>query len=361
MSSRRRAAQRVAGVDEVGRGAWAGPVVVCAVIARTGFPAPPDGLTDSKRLTARRRAQLAAELPAWVECYAIGEASHEEIDALGMTAALRRAAVRALDGLASPPPDVVLLDGSHDYIGRPWPVRCAVKADLRSVSVAAASVLAKVHRDNLMAELGRPHAEFAFEENAGYPSPAHQRALASLGPTPYHRLSWSYLDDLPEWRHLKKTRPDIEGQLSLLLRLGTVISVILNERRRLFLRYTFASMAAVAVAGAAGVELISRGRAARQGRAGRTRRRVLGGRPRPHPLCPARSAAIRHDPFYPGVQALARVLPKGAIADFTNGCHDGSFFTAQEPLARVPGPPHSGLSRRREPSLNAVPRARRGR
>ncbi|MGB6570219.1 MAG: ribonuclease HII, partial [Trebonia sp.] len=80
---------RVAGVDEVGRGAWAGPVVVCAVIARTGFPAPPDGLTDSKRLTARRRAQLAAELPAWVECYAIGEASHEEIDALGMTAALR--------------------------------------------------------------------------------------------------------------------------------------------------------------------------------------------------------------------------------------------------------------------------------
>ena len=162
---------RVAGVDEVGRGAWAGPVVVCAVIARAGFPAPPDGLTDSKRLTARRRARLAAELPAWVECYAIGEASHEEIDGLGMTAALRRAAVRALDGLAAPPPGAVLLDGSHDYIGRPWPVRCAVKADLRSVSVAAASVLAKVHRDNLMAELGRLHAEFAFEENAGYPSP----------------------------------------------------------------------------------------------------------------------------------------------------------------------------------------------
>jgi len=508
---------RVAGVDEVGRGAWAGPVVVCAVIARAGFPAPPEGLTDSKRLTARRRAQLAAELPAWIECYAIGEASHEEIDALGMTAALRRAAVRALDGLAVPPPDVVLLDGSHDYIGRPWLVRCAVKADLRSVSVAAASVLAKVHRDNLMAELGRPHAEFAFEENAGYPSPAHQRALASLGPTPYHRLSWSYLDDLPEWRHLKKTRPDIEGQLSLLLRLGTVISVIPNERRRLFLRYTFASMAAVAVAGAAGVELISRGVLPGKGaldeldgacsvdgpglapyaRPGpqlsgtfysAARRRAVGytiayppghgpggalplvvmlhgygddhatalsgmspaqavalrvgGAPlppmamvtvdggdgywNPHPgddpmgmltgelipLCqrrglgraphrigvmgismggfgalllaekrpdlvaavaaispaiwtsydqaraanagayasaddfaaddavthaaalarmPVRVAAGRADPFYPGVQALARVLRKGAIADFTNGCHDGSFFTAQEP------------------------------
>ena len=206
---------RVAGVDEVGRGAWAGPVVVCAVIAGPGFRDPPDGLTDSKRLTPRRRAELAAELPGWVAGYAIGEASHEEIDAAGMTVALRRAAVSAL-GQLSERPDAVLLDGSHDYIGRPWPVRCAVKADLRSASVAAASVIAKVYRDRLMAELGHAHTEFAFDENAGYPSPAHQRALADLGPTPYHRLSWSYLDDLPRWRHLKKHRPDIEGQLTLL-------------------------------------------------------------------------------------------------------------------------------------------------
>ena len=206
---------RVAGVDEVGRGAWAGPVVVCAVIAGPGFRDPPDGLTDSKRLTPRRRAELAAELPGWVAGYAIGEASHEEIDAAGMTAALRRAAASALGQLAERP-DAVLLDGSHDYIGRPWPVRCAVKADLRSASVAAASVIAKVYRDRLMAEHGRAHAEFAFDENAGYPSPAHQRALADLGPTPYHRLSWSYLDDLPRWRHLKKHRPAIEGQLTLL-------------------------------------------------------------------------------------------------------------------------------------------------
>ena len=130
-----------------------------------------------------------------------------------MTAALRRAAVYALQKLPRRP-DAVLLDGAHDYIGRPWPVRCAVRADLRSVSVAAASVLAKVHRDRFMAGLGP--GEFAFAENAGYPSPAHQRALAALGPTPYHRLSWSYLDDLPQWRHLRKHRPDIEGQLSLL-------------------------------------------------------------------------------------------------------------------------------------------------
>ena len=205
----------IAGVDEVGRGAWAGPVIVCAAIARAGFPEPPGGLTDSKRLTAKRRAQLAAELPGWVEAYAIGSASHEEIDALGMTAALRLAARAALGQLPERP-DVVLLDGRHDYIGSPWPVRTAVKADLRSVSVAAASVLAKVHRDALMAELGETCPDFAFADNAGYPAPAHQQALAAHGPTPYHRLSWSYLDDLPAWRHLRKHRPAIEGQLTLL-------------------------------------------------------------------------------------------------------------------------------------------------
>jgi ribonuclease HII len=205
----------IAGVDEVGRGAWAGPVVVCAAVARPGFPEPPGGLTDSKRLTAKRRTALAAELPEWVAAYAIGSASHEEIDALGMTAALRLAARAALDQLPERP-DVVLLDGKHDYIGSPWRVRTAIKADLRSVSVAAASVLAKVHRDTLMAELGETCPDFAFADNAGYPAPVHQQALAVHGPTPYHRLSWSYLDDLPGWRHLKKHRPAIEGQLSLL-------------------------------------------------------------------------------------------------------------------------------------------------
>ena len=205
----------IAGVDEVGRGAWAGPVVVCAAVVRAGFPEPPGGLTDSKRLTAKRRTELAAELPEWVAAYAIGSASHEEIDALGMTAALRLAARGALDQLPSQP-DVVLLDGKHNYIGSPWRVRTAVKADLRSVSVAAASVIAKVHRDTLMARLGEGHPDFAFADNAGYPAPAHQRALAALGPTEYHRLSWSYLDDLPAWRHLRKHRPEVEGQLTLL-------------------------------------------------------------------------------------------------------------------------------------------------
>jgi ribonuclease HII len=208
-------ASTIAGVDEVGRGAWAGPVVVCAVIAPAGFPEPPAGLTDSKRLTPKRRAGFAAELPGWVEGYAIGSAGHEEIDALGMTAALRLAARAALSRLPRRP-DVVLLDGKHDYIGSPWRVRTAVKADLRSVSVAAASVIAKAYRDDLMAKLGEGYPDFAFGDNAGYPAPAHQQALAAHGPTAYHRLSWSYLDDLPQWRHLRTRRPAIEGQLTLL-------------------------------------------------------------------------------------------------------------------------------------------------
>lgn len=205
----------VAGLDEVGRGAWAGPVTVCAVIVRDGFPDPPERLTDSKALTPARRSALADVLPGWVAAYAIGESSAAEIDAAGMTVALRRAAIRALDALPVQA-EVVLLDGAHDYIGRPWPVRCAVKADLRSVSVAAASVLAKVHRDRYMGGLADVPEAFAFADNAGYPSPAHQAALAEHGPTAHHRMSWSYLDDLPRWRHLKVTRPGIEGQLTLL-------------------------------------------------------------------------------------------------------------------------------------------------
>ncbi|MFG1948447.1 ribonuclease HII [Nonomuraea sp. NPDC048826] len=202
----------VAGVDEVGRGAWAGPVTVCAVVA--GEAEPPAGLTDSKRLSAARRETVAAELGSWAAGVGFGEASHLEIDGLGMTEALRRAARRALEAL-SVRPDAVILDGKHDYIGPPWRVRLEVKGDAASVSVAAASVLAKVRRDAYMAGIGC--VEYGFADNAGYPSPLHQEALARLGPTPHHRLSWSYLDDLPAWRHLKRHRdPSVgEGQVSL--------------------------------------------------------------------------------------------------------------------------------------------------
>jgi ribonuclease HII len=201
-------ARIVAGVDEVGRGAWAGPVTVCAAV--TGLRRPPDGLTDSKLLTARRRTGLATVLTGWVTAHALGHASPEEIDEFGMTAALRLAAVRALEGLPVVP-DAVILDGKHDYLGGPWRVRTVIKGDQSCVSVAAASVIAKVHRDAMMAELGADHIPFGFADNAGYPSPVHRAALEELGPTPHHRLSWAYLDSLPRWQHLKKVRVAADG------------------------------------------------------------------------------------------------------------------------------------------------------
>ncbi|CAL9562655.1 Ribonuclease HII [Streptomyces sp. enrichment culture] len=204
-------AKVVAGVDEVGRGAWAGPVTVCAAI--TGLRRPPEGLTDSKLLTHKRRDALLEVLEAWVTSYALGHASPEEIDELGMTAALRLAAERALEGLPVRP-DAVILDGKHDYLGTPWQVRTVIKGDQSCVAVAAASVIAKVRRDRLMAELGCVGGGFegyAFGDNAGYPSPVHRAALEELGPTPHHRLSWAYLDALPRWRHLKKVRRSEEA------------------------------------------------------------------------------------------------------------------------------------------------------
>ncbi|MEU6949314.1 ribonuclease HII [Streptomyces sp. NPDC046316] len=204
-------AKIIAGVDEVGRGAWAGPVTVCAAI--TGLRRPPEGLTDSKLITPKRRTALAAELEKWVTAYALGDASPEEIDELGMTAALRLAAVRALDALPVRP-DAVILDGKHDYLGSPWQVRTVIKGDQSCVAVAAASVIAKVRRDAMMAELASEALEcvaYGFGDNAGYPSPVHKAALRELGPTAHHRLSWAYLDALPQWRHLKKVRISAEA------------------------------------------------------------------------------------------------------------------------------------------------------
>jgi ribonuclease HII len=108
-----------------------------------------------------------------------------------------------------------VLDGKHDFLGAPWNVRCVIKGDQSCISVAAASVLAKVRRDAMMARLGQAHPAYAFDSNAGYPAPTHRAALAELGPTPHHRMSWAYWDDLPDWRHLKRARvaPDAGGQL----------------------------------------------------------------------------------------------------------------------------------------------------
>jgi len=183
----------VVGIDEVGRGSWAGPVTVAAVV-------PDDvhlkGVRDSKMLTRDEREECAPRVRAWARGYGVGHASHEECDVLGMTEALRRAAMRALDQLAAQgfTPDRIVLDGKFDYLAMPRVVRTVVKGDQRVLSVAAASVIAKTTRDALMAEEAEHYPAYGFESNRGYPAPVHKCALAAYGPSAIHRRSWIFMD-----------------------------------------------------------------------------------------------------------------------------------------------------------------------
>ncbi|HEX3980026.1 MAG TPA: ribonuclease HII [Acidimicrobiales bacterium] len=195
----------VAGLDEVGRGAWAGPVSVGVVVFRPDRR-PPTGLRDSKMLTEPRREELFPLITRWCTSWSVGHAQPTECDELGMTKALRLAARRALDGLATPPA-LVLMDGNHDYVTDPAPaapatevstpqIRTIVRGDATCISIAAASIVAKVTRDRLMRSLADSFPAFDFDRNKGYPSPAHRTALAGFGLTSLHRRSWSYVDDL---------------------------------------------------------------------------------------------------------------------------------------------------------------------
>lgn len=181
----------VAGIDEVGRGAWAGPVTVCAAI--TGLRRPPEGLTDSKLITPIRRTKLAAVLTGWVTSYALGHASPAEIDDFGMTEALRLAASRALEGLPERP-DAVILDGKHNYLGGTWRVRTVIKGDQSCVAVAAASVIAKVRRDAAMAELGAEYPRSLSRPTPDIRPPFTARPLRSSGRpaiTGFHGRTWT--------------------------------------------------------------------------------------------------------------------------------------------------------------------------
>lgn len=181
----------VVGVDEVGRGAIAGPVAVGAVVIRSLTPAP-DGLRDSKLLSEPRREAMAPLAAAWCERSAVGLASAAEIDRLGIVRCLHLAAERALAELGELGGAVVILDGSHDWLS-PIPqarVQSRVKADRDCASVAAASVIAKVHRDRLMIEADAAHPGYGWARNKGYGSAAHFAAIAELGPSQLHRRSW---------------------------------------------------------------------------------------------------------------------------------------------------------------------------
>ena len=178
-------ARYVAGVDEVGRGPWAGPVVACAVRLRD---APPAGLDDSKRLSARRRAALVAPIRD-VADWAIAAATVAEIDAGGIRAATGLAMRRAVEALPRTP-DHLLIDGIETHDWAPCPYECIVRGDSRSASIAAASVLAKVHRDALMVSLSQQHPGYGWETNVGYGTVAHRAGLAARGITLHHRRSF---------------------------------------------------------------------------------------------------------------------------------------------------------------------------
>jgi ribonuclease HII len=187
--------QRVAGVDEAGRGPLAGPVVAAAVILPTSwflqqFPRELRHLNDSKQLTLAQREEFHALLVGDSEVHwALGEASPEEIDLHNILVASHLAMLRALRGLICQP-DHVLVDGLHVKI-IPFPQTALVKGDSRSYSIAAASVIAKVSRDHCMLNWDRSFPGYGFAEHKGYPTPQHCDAIRRLGPCPIHRRSFS--------------------------------------------------------------------------------------------------------------------------------------------------------------------------
>lgn len=182
----------VAGVDEAGRGPWAGPVVAAAVVLDRADV--PDGVDDSKKLTARRRAALFERIVAGA-IVGIGVGTVEEIDRLNIARANDLAMVRAVQALPRAPA-FVLIDGRHVPHVLQAPARAVVGGDGRSLSIAAASIVAKVTRDRIMADLAASHPGYGWDRNAGYGTAEHRAALARLGPTRHHRRSFRPIADI---------------------------------------------------------------------------------------------------------------------------------------------------------------------
>ena len=178
--------QLIAGVDEVGRGPLAGDVVAAAVIFSGQAP---EGVTDSKKLSAKRREQLAAAIKSSAHAWCVARASVAEIDSLNILQASLLAMRRAVDGLTSVP-DLVLVDGNRlpDWSYNAKPI---IGGDALEVSIGAASILAKVQRDAEMMALDKEYPGYGFARHKGYPTREHMAALASLGVTPWHRKSFA--------------------------------------------------------------------------------------------------------------------------------------------------------------------------
>jgi ribonuclease HII len=175
----------VAGVDEAGRGPWAGPVVAAAAILSSKHL--PTGINDSKKLTAGKREALFAEIMANATI-GVGHASVEEIDELNILGATKLAMRRAVEALGVTPV-IALVDGNRAP-ALPCPVQTVIGGDAKSLSIAAASIIAKVTRDRIMTELAAKHPGYGWERNSGYGTAQHQKGLAELGVTEHHRKSF---------------------------------------------------------------------------------------------------------------------------------------------------------------------------
>jgi ribonuclease HII len=187
----------VAGLDEAGRGAWAGPVYAAAVVLplnRPNLAGLLDGVRDSKLLSPARREALLPTIESVAVAVSVGWADPAEIDEIGIAPAARQAMLRALCGLNGQVSALLI-----DYVRLPESdlhQRALPKADIRCLSVAAASIVAKVTRDRLMVKLDKKFPDYGFAQHKGYGTPQHRQALAQLGPSPIHRMSWQPLKAL---------------------------------------------------------------------------------------------------------------------------------------------------------------------
>lgn len=182
----------VCGVDEAGRGPWAGPVTAAAVILDPDNA--PAGLDDSKKLSHLKREALESEIKARAVAWCVGWASVEEIGRLNILQATGLAMRRAVEGLAVTPV-FALVDGNYRF-RLPCEIRTVVKGDSLSASIAAASILAKTARDRLMVEMDAAYPGYGFAAHKGYHAPVHVEALKALGPSPIHRRGWAPIRDL---------------------------------------------------------------------------------------------------------------------------------------------------------------------
>jgi len=179
--------QRIMGLDEVGRGCLAGPVVAAGVVL--GSDSAITGIADSKKLSANKRVAAAELIKRHAVCWTIAWCTNDEIDTLNILKASLKAMARCVEK-ASPRPDFLLIDGNKPIDGMLVRSETVVRGDNRSVSIGAASILAKVYRDALMTNLHQQYPEFGWDKNVGYPTARHYEALHRYGFTPFHRQSF---------------------------------------------------------------------------------------------------------------------------------------------------------------------------